>query len=57
MYQALVPANCDMEEGYRRPHLAVEASSLVVGLEVVCTFDLAAGESSLVVDREVVYTF
>lgn len=57
MYQALVPANCDTEEGYHRPHLAVEASSLVVGLEVVCIFHLAAGQSSLVVGREGVCTF
>lgn len=55
--QVLVLASCDMEGGYRRPHLAVEASSLVVGLEVVCTVHLAAGESSLAVGREVVYTF
>lgn len=39
------------------PHLVAAASSLVVDLEVVCTFHLAAGDSSLVVDREVVCTF
>lgn len=46
-----------MEGGFRRPHPAVEVSSLVVDLEVVCTFLLAAAESSLVVGLEVVCTF
>lgn len=57
LYQALGPASCDMGAGYRRPRLAVEPSSQAVGLEVVCTFHLAAGDSSLVAAQVVVYTF